>query len=151
MSGTTCTRFRYLFEASLLTMTAGRSFFISPPAAGSQCIHHISPLFITHVPDGAFCPFQGLRLLALILHHRLVPRFSVCIKHMQPEQRCDEFTDAPTSDHPGQSLVDLFIKRNGQFPVPGSFPIRIAYVLEKLSRTLTTPLTSTSGLRTTTT
>ena len=36
VEGTTCTRLRYLFEASLLTITAGRCFRISPPTEAAK-------------------------------------------------------------------------------------------------------------------
>ncbi len=42
--GTTTTRARFLFAASLLTITAGHVLRISLSTAGSNSIHHVSPV-----------------------------------------------------------------------------------------------------------
>jgi len=56
------------FAPSLLTMTAGRVFRISPPTAGSNLIHQTSPRFIGHVSNKILAPLQRLGL-ALSYRH----------------------------------------------------------------------------------
>src|SRR3990172_2923042 len=61
--GTTCTRFKYLFAASLLMMTAGRFLRISPPTEGSKLTHQTSARLIGYISNGGFSPFQCLFLM----------------------------------------------------------------------------------------
>src|SRR6266487_3613350 len=77
-SGTTWTRFRYLLAASLLIMTAGRCFWISPSTNGSKLTHQTSPRCISDVSYRGFNPFQCLGLTFLICSHGLIGGRKVC-------------------------------------------------------------------------
>jgi hypothetical protein len=66
-------RFKYLLDASLLTITAGRVFRISPPSEGSKSTHHTSPRGIRPIRGGishyALGPFQRVALTPGIESH----------------------------------------------------------------------------------
>src|SRR4030066_1325548 len=69
VNGTTWTLLRNLLAASLLTMTAGRTLWISPPMDGLKLTHHISPRFIFYVLDQSLRPLQSLLFAFFILRH----------------------------------------------------------------------------------
>src|SRR3990172_926584 len=75
--GTTCTRFKYLFAASLLMMTAGRFLRISPPSDGSKFTHQTSPRLIGHISNGRLRPLERLGLAGFVLAHFHVRGFKV--------------------------------------------------------------------------
>src|SRR3970040_241504 len=75
VSGMTWTRLRNWFAASLLTMTAGRSFLISPAMDGPKLTHQTSPRFIGPGPDGGLGPFGPLALPPPIFGHLTVGRY----------------------------------------------------------------------------
>jgi len=59
------TRFRFRLDASLLTITAGHVFWISPPSHGSKSTHQISPRsigLVACIADDSFRPLHGLAL-----------------------------------------------------------------------------------------
>ena len=72
VSGITCTRLRNLFEPSLLTITAGRFFLISPPTDGSKFTHQTSPLFIFDIFKGSFSPLKSLLFPFSVFRHFFV-------------------------------------------------------------------------------
>src|ERR1700690_1845256 len=106
VSGTTCTRFRCRFAGSLLTMTAGRFFLISPPTAGSKLTHHTSPRFTTDIADRPLRPLKGLGLALFVSRHLPVCSIQVVALHMGPDQALDEATNSPPTNHCVQPLVD---------------------------------------------
>src|SRR3989304_7617766 len=81
--GTTCTRFKYLFAASLLMMTAGRFLRTSPPTDGSKLTHQTSARLIGYISNGAFSPFPCLSLARFILSHSQICCFEVLGEHVR--------------------------------------------------------------------
>src|SRR2546426_12793808 len=82
VSGTTCTRFRYLLAASLLRITAGRCLRISPPTDGSKFTHQTSPRIIADITESGFRPRERFRLAYFVLRHLLVGGFKVLCQHV---------------------------------------------------------------------
>ena len=72
--GTTCTRFRCWFAASLLMTTAGLRFRISPLTDGSKLTHHTSPRFIGDIRNRSFCPLESFCFAFFFLGHLMVCR-----------------------------------------------------------------------------
>src|SRR6267142_1101461 len=80
VSGTTCTRFKYLLEVLLLRITAGLVFLISPPIEGLKLTHQTSPRFIACVSDCGFRKLKSISLSLFILGHRTIARIErVCV------------------------------------------------------------------------
>ena len=98
IANTTCTRFRRLLAASLLTITADRHSCILPPTAGAKFIHHTSPRFIACIPHQGLCPFQALPLARLVAGHLGLRRVEVGMQYMRPDQILDEPADAPRTN-----------------------------------------------------
>src|SRR5262245_25306898 len=98
VSGTTCTRFRCLFDRSLLTITAGRSLRTSPPTAGSKFTHHTSPRFIGNVSYRALTPFQRFGFANLVTRHLSVGSLQVLGDHVRAHQFLDELANFPPAD-----------------------------------------------------
>src|SRR5690242_21613298 len=118
VSGTTCTRLRAWFAASLLTMIAGLVLRISPPTAGSNATHQTSPRrgalpgLIGHIAGQVFYPFLRFALVFLVGRHGLVPGEKVAGGHVRPRQIVQKAADPPRPDHPMQTLVNLVLNRN---------------------------------------
>src|SRR3989304_9484767 len=91
--GTTWTRLRNLFDASLLMMTAGRFFLISPPMEGSKLIHQTSRRFMGYVLEGDLSPLYGLFLPLFVPCHLSVSRFQIRAYYMGAHQFFNQFTD----------------------------------------------------------
>src|SRR5450756_2367528 len=115
VSGTTWTRLRNWFEASLLTMTAGRFFLTSPPTAGSKLTHQTSPRFMRDVRDGGFCPLMSFCLASLVGRHFAIGRDEVPADDMRTDERFDEAADLVAPDNLVKTRVDLFVHRDGEF------------------------------------
>src|ERR1700683_4282589 len=119
--GTTWTRFRLRLDASLLTITAGRVFWISPPSEGSKSTHQTSPRSIGPVPcyiaDDAFRPFVGGSLAFLVACHFAVGRPNVLRHHMRAGELLDELADPPAADDIMEALVDFVADHYCEFAV----------------------------------
>src|SRR5262245_12134103 len=96
--GTTWTRFKCLFAASLLTITAGRCLRTSPPTPASKWTHQTSPRFIGHVSHGGLGPFQRLGFALFFLGHLLVGGFQIISENMRSDEGLDELADSPPAD-----------------------------------------------------
>src|SRR5881409_460179 len=107
--GITWTRFKNLFEASLLMMTAGLRFRISPPTADPKFTHHTSPRFIGDLSQCAFNPFQCFRLAIVVMCHAPISRLHVSIDDMRANQRFNKLADVSTSDNTVQACVYFFV------------------------------------------
>src|ERR1035441_9353383 len=109
--GTTWTRFRLRLEASLLTITAGRVFWISPPGEGSKSTHQTSPRSIwpvpCHIADDTFRPLLGVALAFLVSRHFEVCSFDVLRYDVWPGEFLKELADSPASDGTVEALVDF--------------------------------------------
>lgn len=70
--GTTTTLFSTVFAALLLTTTAGRVFWISPPKLGSNEIHQTSPLLIGCIVYQPFAPLFRFRFPLPVQRHLTV-------------------------------------------------------------------------------
>src|SRR3990170_7336751 len=108
--GTTCTRFKYLFAASLLMMTAGRFLRISPATDGSKFTHQTSPRLIAHVPDGDFCPFESFQFARLILAHFLICRLKIGRQDMGSNEIFNEAADPPPTHYVVEPFVHLLVQ-----------------------------------------
>src|ERR1019366_864866 len=75
----TTTRLSIEFAASLLIMTAGRVFCISPPIEGSKETHHTSPLFIGLVSYQSFAPLVGFPFMLCVTRHFSVTRLQCVV------------------------------------------------------------------------
>src|ERR1035437_8508896 len=115
VSGTTWTRLRNWFEASLLTITAGRFFLTSPPTAGSKLTHQTSPRFMRDVRDGGFCPLMSFCLASLVGRHFAIGRDEVPADDMRADEGFDEAADLVAPDNLVKTRVDLFVHRDGEF------------------------------------
>src|ERR1700681_4758016 len=93
--GTTCSRFRCLLAASLLTMTAGLSLRTSPPIAGSKLTHHTSARFIGDISDRCLGPGQRLGFACFVAGHRLVSRLQLVTDYVGTHERFDKLADPP--------------------------------------------------------
>src|SRR5438552_946797 len=125
VSGTTCTRFRCLLEASLLTMTAGRSLRTSPPTAGSKLTHQTSPRFIGHVSCGGLGPFQRFRLARFVLGHLLVRNLEVLTDDIRPDEGLDKLANASPADDGVQPVVDALVNGDGELLLHGGLTTRV--------------------------
>src|ERR1019366_9256749 len=99
--GTTCTRFRYRLEASLLTITAGRVFCISPPRDGSKSTHQTSPRNMRLVPsvsDQSLRPSQRFPLPVLVRSHVPVRRFDVFRQDVRTRKLLQKLADPAPAD-----------------------------------------------------
>src|SRR5882672_875450 len=99
VSGTTCTRFRYLLAASLLRIIAGRCLRISPPTDGSKFTHQTSPRSIADITESGFRPRERFRLACFVLRHLLIGGFEVWCKHVGANQILDKATDMTATDY----------------------------------------------------
>src|SRR3972149_713352 len=131
--GTTWTRFRNWLEASLLTMTAGRVFLISPPTAGPKRTHHTSPRIILHLAESPFRPLQRLGFAAFLFGQFAVGRFELAANHVGPRQFFQEAADPPAPDRSMQTSINVLADGNGEFPLHGTMIIRIVYVFNGFS------------------
>src|SRR5438132_455192 len=113
VSGTTCTRLRCLLEASLLTMTAGRSLRTSPPTAGSKLTHQTSARFIGQISDGCFGPLQRLCFACFLPGHRFVSDLQIFTNDVGADEGLDELADAPPTDDGAQPVVDALVNSDG--------------------------------------
>jgi hypothetical protein len=95
VKGTTCTRFKYLFEMSLLRMTGGLVFLISPPTEGSKFIHQTSPRFIAYVSDGCFRQVKSFNLSRFVECHCAIARIEVTFPRGLIVQYCDQRPACP--------------------------------------------------------
>src|SRR4030042_7141904 len=89
--GTTWTRLRNLFDASLLTITAGRFFLISPPTEGSKLTHQTSPLFMRYVLESCLGPIQGFCFSLFVLCHLGVCQFEILTNYVRANQCFNKF------------------------------------------------------------
>src|SRR5262249_52292218 len=106
---------RCLLEASLLTMTAGRSLPTSPPTAGSKLTRQTSPRFIGDVSQGGLGPFHRLCRARFVLSHLLVRDLQILGDDMGPNEGLDKLANPSRTDHAVQALVDTLVDGNGQF------------------------------------
>src|SRR5664279_3952107 len=114
VSGTTWTRLRNWFEASLLTMTAGRFFLTSPPTAGSKLTHQTSPRFMCDVRDGGFCPLMSFCFASLVGPHFAIGSHEVPAENVRADQGFDEAADLMAPDDLVKTRVDLLVNRDGE-------------------------------------
>src|SRR4051794_22793301 len=119
VKGTTWTRFRNWLDASLLTMTAGRCFWISPPTDGSKLTHQTSPRFIRHVPEGDFRPLVSLRLAGFVRCHFPVGGCQILRSDVGTDQGLDELADLLPPDHAVETVIDLLVNGDGELLVHG--------------------------------
>src|ERR1035437_1035024 len=127
--GTTCTRFKYRLEASLLTITAGRVFCISPPRDGSKSTHQTSPRsmrLVSDVSDQSFRPSQRFPLPIPVRSHVAVRRLHVFRQDVWTRKLFQKLTDPPPADLAMQSFVNFIAHANRKFLAHGS--IRILHV-----------------------
>src|ERR1019366_7447115 len=96
--GTTTTRARLRFAASLLRITAGRVLRISLPTAGSNSTHHTSPRFICRIPGKRVAPLHRLGLAGLICRHGAVSAVQGGVGNIWLDQVLDELADLAPAD-----------------------------------------------------
>src|ERR1035437_3039683 len=109
VSGTTWTRLRNWSEASLLTMTAGRFYLISPPPAASKLPPQASPGFMRDVRDGGFSPLMSFCRASLVGRHFAIGRDEVPADDMRADEGFDEAADLVAPDNLVKTRVDLFV------------------------------------------
>src|SRR5438552_3786399 len=119
VSGTTWTRFRYWFEASLLTITAARFFWISPPTEGPKLIHQTSPRFIADIPHRVFRPLQSFGFALLVSSHLPVSLFELLGDDVGAYRLLDEAADATPTYDCMQSFVNFLVDGNRQLLLHG--------------------------------
>src|SRR4051794_15294490 len=139
VSGTTCIRLRWRLDMSLLTITAGRLFWISPPRDGSKSTHHTSPRFIGHVSDQCLDPLEGLRLRSLVSSHLGVPSFHVLRNDVGSHQFLDELADPSGPDDAVQSVVDPLVHADRQLLLHDSLLLYVQYTYNPPRRKVAPP------------
>src|SRR4051794_30044306 len=116
-----------MFAASLLTMTAGRRFCISPPTEGSKFTHQTSPRFIGYVPDKCLDPFQRLSFSRFISGHFRVARREIRRHHVRTNEIFDELADSTRTDHPVQPVVHVLVNADRELLLHISTPFVSVY------------------------
>src|SRR5436309_3095534 len=98
---------------SLLTITADRTFRISPPREASNATHHTSPRrgastrLIGHVADQAFAPFCGFSLACFLSRHFGIAGFESPWRDVGPRQIVEEAADAARPNACAQAVIDV--------------------------------------------
>jgi hypothetical protein len=109
-------RFKFRLEASLLTMTAGRVFWISPPSEGSKSTHQTSArsigLISGQISDYSLGPFQGFAFPEVIRGHVPVGGFDVQRHDMGTSKLLDELTDTTATDNAVEAFVNCLTDSN---------------------------------------
>ena len=100
-------------------MTAGLRFLISPPMDGSKATHQISPLRMRPVRHRGFGPLVRLGFAYGISRHFLVGSHEFPVHDMRSDKIFYEPADAPAPDNAMQTVIHLFVDRDGELLLHG--------------------------------
>ncbi|HEV2687067.1 MAG TPA: O-acetyl-ADP-ribose deacetylase [Bryobacteraceae bacterium] len=127
---------RLRLDASLLTMTAGRVFAISPPSDGSKSTHQTSPrstgMLARNVSDSRFGPFQRLLFPRMVGCHLAVGSLDILWQDVGTSKPFDKLTDPAPPDCPVKALVNGFAYGDCKFTVHRA--LYVLYTYNRLGR-----------------